>query len=89
MDAGYKENDEFCNYRSALSTRYASKEMKYNFSDMKKFSTWRKLWVFLASGEKVKNKFIIYPINSLLFIKLNNKNLMKISAGIISLIVRN
>ncbi|KAK6634314.1 hypothetical protein RUM43_001947 [Polyplax serrata] len=52
MDAGYKENNEYCNYRSALSTRYASKEMKYNFSDMKKFSTWRKLWIYLASGEK-------------------------------------
>ena len=53
MDPGYKENNEFCNYRSALSTRYASKEMQYNFSDMKKFSTWRKLWIYLATAEKV------------------------------------
>lgn len=54
MDAGYSENSPYCNYRSPLSTRYASKEMQYNFSDMKKFSTWRKLWVFLAKAEKVK-----------------------------------
>lgn len=43
----------YCNYRSPLSTRYASKEMQYNFSDQKKFSTWRKLWVNLAKAEKV------------------------------------
>ncbi|KAJ9588528.1 hypothetical protein L9F63_018110, partial [Diploptera punctata] len=29
-----------------------TKEMQYNFSDMKKFSTWRKLWVYLAKAEK-------------------------------------
>lgn len=40
-------------YQSALSTRYASKEMSNNFSDFKKFSTWRKLWVYLAKAEKV------------------------------------
>lgn len=44
----------YCNYRSPLSTRYASKEMQYNFSDQKKFSTWRKLWVNLAKAEKVR-----------------------------------
>ncbi|XP_059048565.1 adenylosuccinate lyase-like [Achroia grisella] len=46
------QNSEYCNYRSPLSTRYASKEMQYNFSDQKKFSTWRKLWVYLAKAEK-------------------------------------
>jgi len=40
-------------YRSPLAVRYASKEMCYNFSEMKKFSTWRRLWVYLAKGEKV------------------------------------
>ena len=40
-------------YRSPLSTRYASEEMLYNWSDLKKFSTWRKLWVILAKNEKV------------------------------------
>lgn len=45
-------SSEFCNYRSPLSTRYASKEMQYNFSDQKKFSTWRQLWINLAKAEK-------------------------------------
>ncbi|XP_074036037.1 adenylosuccinate lyase [Leptinotarsa decemlineata] len=40
------------NYRSPLSSRYASRDMRYNFSDEKKFSTWRKLWVNLAKAEK-------------------------------------
>ncbi|XP_030752106.1 adenylosuccinate lyase-like [Sitophilus oryzae] len=42
----------YSNYRSPLSTRYASKEMQYNFSDQNKFSTWRKLWINLAKAEK-------------------------------------
>lgn len=39
-------------YNTPLNTRYASKEMSYIFSDDMKFSTWRKLWVALAEGEK-------------------------------------
>lgn len=39
-------------FQSPLSSRYASREMSENFSDMKKFSTWRKLWVYLAKAEK-------------------------------------
>lgn len=39
-------------YENPLITRYASKEMSYIFSDEKRFSTWRKLWVALAEGEK-------------------------------------
>ena len=38
-------------YQSPLASRYASPEMAYNFSDSKKFSTWRKLWLFLARSE--------------------------------------
>lgn len=52
MASAVNMNSEFCNYRSPLSTRYASKEMQYNFSDQKKFSTWRQLWVNLAKAEK-------------------------------------
>ena len=39
-------------YQSPLVSRYASKDMSYNFSDSKKFSTWRKLWLILAKTEK-------------------------------------
>ncbi|KAH7645735.1 adenylosuccinate lyase isoform X1 [Dermatophagoides farinae] len=39
-------------YQSPLSMRYASDEMNYNFSDLKKFSTWRRLWIILAKAEK-------------------------------------
>lgn len=39
-------------YVNPLTERYASKEMMELFSPMKKFSTWRKLWVALAEAEK-------------------------------------
>ena len=38
-------------YISPFSERYASKEMQYIFSQDKKFSTWRKLWIALAETE--------------------------------------
>ncbi|XP_035230315.1 adenylosuccinate lyase-like, partial [Stegodyphus dumicola] len=40
-------------YQTPLSSRYASEEMSRNFSDIKKFTTWRKLWVYLAKAEKI------------------------------------
>ena len=39
-------------YISPLSTRYASKEMQYIFSQNFKFRTWRRLWIALAKSEK-------------------------------------
>ena len=39
-------------YESPLCSRYASTEMKRIFSPDEKFSTWRRLWVALAEGEK-------------------------------------
>ena len=39
-------------YISPLSERYSSKEMQYIFSQDKKFTTWRKLWIALAETEK-------------------------------------
>lgn len=39
-------------YISPFSTRYASKEMQYIFSEDNKFKTWRRLWVALAEAEQ-------------------------------------
>ena len=39
-------------YENPLCRRYASREMQEIFSDARKFSTWRKLWVALAESEK-------------------------------------
>ena len=38
-------------YQNPLVTRYASKEMSENFSDKKRFTLWRKLWIALAESE--------------------------------------
>jgi len=43
---------EFDVYQSPLNTRYCSTEMKYMFSARKRFSTWRKLWTWLAEAEQ-------------------------------------
>ena len=39
-------------YISPFTTRYASDEMQYIFSEKFKFTTWRKLWISLAKAEK-------------------------------------
>lgn len=39
-------------YISPFSTRYASDEMQYVFSDNFKFRTWRRLWISLAKAEQ-------------------------------------
>ena len=39
-------------YENPLGTRYASREMREIFSDDKKFSTWRTLWVALAESQR-------------------------------------
>lgn len=39
-------------YETALSRRYASKEMRENWGELKKFTTWRRLWVILAEAQK-------------------------------------
>jgi adenylosuccinate lyase len=40
------------NYTSPLSERYASEAMRRNFSETRKFTRWRELWVMLAECEK-------------------------------------
>ena len=39
-------------YISPFSTRYASEEMQFVFSEDNKFRTWRRLWIALARAEK-------------------------------------
>ena len=41
---------EFC--ENPLCGRYADEEMKRQFSDDNKFSTWRRLWLALAESEQ-------------------------------------
>ncbi len=40
------------NYSSPLAERYASAAMRSNFSERRKFTTWRELWLVLAESEK-------------------------------------
>ena len=39
-------------YQSPLSTRYASAAMSANFSDQRRFTNWRLLWIALAEAER-------------------------------------
>jgi hypothetical protein len=43
-------------YRSPLSTRYCSPQMQKLFSDRHRFSTWRRLWLILATAQKVNKQ---------------------------------
>ena len=39
-------------YQNPLCARYAGTEMQQIFSDDRKFSTWRRLWLALAESEQ-------------------------------------
>ena len=45
-------NDQHNIFVSPFSTRYASPEMQFIFSEDNKFKTWRKLWISLAKAEQ-------------------------------------
>ena len=45
-------DNKYTTYSNPLTDRYCSKNMSYIFSPQFKFSTWRKLWIALAEGEK-------------------------------------
>src|SRR5437868_9210265 len=47
-----KRNNRRTSYENPLTGRYGSPEMSFVFSPQFKFSTWRKLWVALAEGER-------------------------------------
>lgn len=45
-------DNKYSTYSNPLTERYCSKDMSYIFSPQFKFSTWIKLWIALAEGEK-------------------------------------
>ena len=45
-------NGDNLRYRSPLAGRYASEAMRRLFGAQRKFSTWRRLWLALAKGQK-------------------------------------
>ena len=59
--------DDRSKYRSPLVSRYASAEMSYNFSEVKKFSTWRRLWFWLAKCQKVILNYLNSSIDDFFF----------------------
>ena len=53
-------------YKSPLTQRYkhGTESMAFNFSDYKKFVTWRRLWLWLAKAQQVvKRKSILLHFN--------------------------
>ena len=46
------QDPRYTSYQTPLNSRYASDEMKMNFSEQNKFQTWRLLWLYLAKAEQ-------------------------------------
>ncbi|CAB4057950.1 purB [Lepeophtheirus salmonis] len=49
-------SNPYMEWRSPLSTRYASEAMRLNFGEVKKIQRWRTLWCDLAEAEKEKRE---------------------------------
>lgn len=47
-----EDPNKYVTYQSPLTSRYASEEMSFIFSDQHKFSTWRRLWLYLAKAQR-------------------------------------
>lgn len=47
-----QQHADYVYYETPLGKRYASEEMRKNFGDRKKFTTWRRLWVILAQAQR-------------------------------------
>lgn len=53
-----KEFEDHSEYESPFTFRYrSSAEMLHLFSERHKIETWRKLWIWLAEAQAVKNLF--------------------------------
>lgn len=64
-------------YESPFSLRWASDEMRFLFSQEKKFKTWRKMWLALAEAEKELGLDISEEQISELKTNINNLNLKR------------
>lgn len=51
MEGDIVYDEEYLVYHNPLGNRYASRDMLENFGSVKKFSTWRKLWTWLAKAQ--------------------------------------
>lgn len=47
-----------------MNNRYASKEMSFVWSPVKKFRTWRLLWIALATAEKELGECVAHVLCS-------------------------
>ena len=64
-------------YISPFSTRYASPEMQFVFSEDNKFRTWRRLWIALARAEQKQG----LPITDEQIAELEEKGAVKCYHG--------
>ncbi len=102
VNIGDKVSVEYLTYKSPLAQRYsyAVEGMSYNFSEYKKFQTWRKLWLYLAKAQKVSScqppvVLVLVVKRSMVFLScavkdpLNNIFLLSIHGYLVTTYLRN